>query len=350
MAKAATAKKEDPKTEVPKTDLVLSTEIQPAILFGEDHTSLEDLLEKIKNEVSSIVPDIETAKGRKAITANVSRITKSKTLLDKVGKEYNAAQKELLKTFDARRKHAFTYLEDLQKEVRKPLTEWENKEKERIAKCEGVITAFIKASEDSDNWMNYSADELNDLLKTVNDVTITKRLAEFEDEAQQAKSNAIKNIETAIQSRVKYDEDQAELAKLRTAVEKQDKINYEAEQRADAERAAQKKVIDANNEAKAAEQRAEAAEQQRVKEAEQAEIKRLADVEAAAKKERDRIEAEKQAEIEAEKKRAANKTHKGKINRAIVKEMMKCGIDEAQAKKVIISIVKNNFPNVKISY
>ena len=93
MAKAATKEK-----VIPKTDLVVATEIQPAILFGEDHQTLEDLLQNIKKEVSTIVPDITTTKGRKEITANVSRITKSKTLLDKVGKEYNAVQKELLKT------------------------------------------------------------------------------------------------------------------------------------------------------------------------------------------------------------------------------------------------------------
>lgn len=345
MAKAKPAEK-----ETPKTDLVVATEIQPAILFGEDHQSLEDLLQSIKNEVSTIVPDITTAKGRKAITANVSRITKSKTLLDKVGKDYNAAQKELLKTFDARRKHAFTFLEDLQKEVRKPLTEWENKEKDRIAKCEGVVNAFIKTSEDSDSWMNYSANELRDLLDSVEEVTITKRLAEFEDEAAQAKSNAIKNINIAIQSRVNYDEDQEELKKLREKSAEDDRVRLESNQKAEAERAAQQKVIDANNETQAAEQRAEAAEAQRVIDAEKAEEQRKIDVEAAAQAERDRIEVERLAEIEAEKKRAADKNHKGKINRAIVKELLKCGINEAQAKKVVTLIAQNKVPNTKITY
>jgi len=154
MAKAKTTTQ-----EIPKTDLVLADKLEPAVLFGNEHETLENLLEKIKTEVSSIVPDVSTAKGRKAITANVSRVTKSKTALEKAGKDHVAAQKELLKTFDARRKHAKDFLEELQKEVRKPLTEWEDKEKDRIAKCEGVIHAFIKAGEDSDNWMNYTRSE-----------------------------------------------------------------------------------------------------------------------------------------------------------------------------------------------
>ena len=344
------AKAKATEQEIPKTDLVLATDIQPAVLFGNEHETLENLLQKIKVEVSSIVPDVSTAKGRKAITANVSRVTKSKTLLDKVGKEYNAAQKELLKAFDSRRKHAFDFLEDLQKEVRKPLTEWEDKEKARIAKCEDVINSFIKASENSDNWMNYSANELRDLLDSIEEVTITKRLAEFEDEAAQAKANAIKNINTAIQNRVKYDEDQAEIKKLREESAEADRVRFEADQRAEAEREAQKKIIDANNETKAAEQRAEAAEKQRLIDAEEAEKQKQIEVEAAAQAERDRIEEERkksEAEVAA---READTKHRGKINRAIVKELLKCDIDEAQAKKIVTAIAKNKIPNVKINY
>ena len=345
MAKAKKAEK-----EIPKTDLVVATEIQPAVLFGDEHETLENLLEKIKKEVSTIVPDVTTAKGRKEITANVSRVTKSKTLLDKVGKEYNAAQKELLKAFDSRRKHAFDFLEALQKEVRKPLTEWEDKEKDRIAKCVGVVNAFIEAGKDSENWMNYTFEELQELLETVEGVTITKRLGEFEDEATIAKKESIKKIGDAIQLRMNYDNEQEELKKLREAVAEQDKKNFEADQRAEAEREAQQKIIDANNETKAAEQRAEEAEQQRIKDAEEAEKQRIIDVEAAAQKERDRIEEERKKDEAEAIAREADKKHRGKINRAIVKELLKCGIDESQAKKVVTAIAKNKIPNTKISY
>jgi len=354
MAKAAKVEK-----EIPKTDLVLVTEIQPAVLFGENHTTLEDLLLKIKKEVSSIVPDITTGKGRKAITANVSRITKSKTLLDKVGKEYNAAQKELLKSFDARRKHAFDFLDDLQKEVRKPLTDWEDKEKDRVAKCEGVVSAFIESGKDSENWMNYSANELRDLLDTVEETTITKRLAEFEEEAKIAKLEAIKKITSAINSRVKYDEDQAELEKLREKSAADDKARFEADQRATAERDKQEAIVKANSEKEAALQREEETKKQAKIDLENAEKQKQIEVEAAAQKERDRIEAEKQAEIEAEKKRAANKTHKGKINRAIVKILIddskaydtgESVLTENQVKRIVTLIAQNKVPNIKISY
>lgn len=345
MAKAKAAEK-----ETPKTDLVIATELQPAVLFGNERETLENLLLKIKTEVSSIVPDVTTAKGRKEITANVSRVTKSKTLLDKVGKEYNAAQKELLKVFDSRRKHAFTFLDELQKEVRKPLTEWEDKEKARIEKNVGVVNAFIQAGIDSDNWMNHSINELEDLLDTVNEVTITKRLAEFEDEAELAKKEAVKKITEALEKRKTYDSEQEELKKLRASAEEADRLRFEADQRAEAEREAQKKVIDANNETKAAEQRTKEAEEQRIIDAQLAEEKRIKDVQAASQAEIDRIEQARLKEEQEAKDREADKDHKKKINNEALTELLKCGIDEAQGKKIITAIAKNKVPHVKISY
>ena len=359
MAKAKAVKEE--VVEVGTTDLVLIDKLEPAVLFGNEHETLESLLHKIKTEVSSIVPDITTAKGRKAITANVSRITKSKTTLDKAGKDYNAAQKELLKTFDKQRKYAFTFLEDLQKEVRKPLTEWEDKEKERVAKNESIINTFIQAGVNSENWMNYSNNELKGLLKSVEIVTITKRLQEFEEEAEIAKKEAIKKITSAIEQREKYDSDQKELAEMRKKIEEQDRVNFEANERLEKEKAIREAEIKANTEKeaaiKAAEKekddaikRAEDVEKQAAIDAEEAEKQKQIDIEAAAQAERDRIEEERLKEEQEAAAREADKSHKGKINRAIVKELLKCDIDEAQAKKIVTAIAKNKIPNVKISY
>ena len=208
MAKAKVVKEE---VTVGATDLVVAENLNPAILFSDENNTLEDLLQAIEKEVSCIVPDISSAKGRKAITANVSRVTKSKTTLETLGKNHVAAEKERLKKFDAQRKHAFTFLEELQKEVRKPLTEWEDKEKARVAKYEGVISSLINAGEASDNWMNSTIEELNELMSKVEEVTITKRFQEFEEVAVIAKKIAISIISGAIADLTRYEEEQAEL-------------------------------------------------------------------------------------------------------------------------------------------
>ena len=365
MAKAKTVEQ-----EIPKTDLVIADQIQPAVLFGGEHETLETLLQKIKTEVSSIVPDVSTAKGRKAITANVSRVTKSKTLLDKVGKEYNAAQKELLKAFDARRKHAFDFLEELQKEVRKPLTEWEDKDKARIAKYEGVINSLVNAGEASDNWMNSTIEELNELLAKVEEVTITKRFQEFEEEAEIAKKDAIKKINASIESREKYDAEQKELEKLRADAAEADRLRFEADQRAEQDRAIREAEIKANDEKEAAikaaekekeeaQQRAVEAEENAKREAEEAEKQKQIEVEQAAQAERDRIEQERLKEEQEAAAREADTKHRGKINRAAMKAIIDSSkaydsgenvITEGQAKLIIKIIANGKIPNIKINY
>ena len=359
MAKAKIEKEIEVVGET--TELVTAEEINPAVLFGEDRSSLDILLEKIKVNVLSIVPDVSTAKGRKAITANVSRVTKSKTTLEKIGKDYNATEKERLKKFDSQRKYAFTFLEDIQKEARKTLTEWEDKEKTRVAKNESIINTFVKAGEDSDNWMNYSANELRDLLDSVEEITITKRLQEFEEEADIARTAAIKKINQSIQSRTKYDEEQAELAKLRKDAEEADRQRFEANEKLEKDKAIREAEIKANTEKEAAIRtaekekddalkREEEAKKQAVIDLENAEKQKQIEIEAAAQAERDRIEAERLKEEQAAKDREADKNHKKKINNEALAELLKCGIDEAQGKKIITAIAKNKVPHVKISY
>lgn len=351
--------KEKVEKEATKTDLILATSIEPAVLFGSESKTLDVLLERIEKEVMSIVPDISTAKGRKAITANVSRVTKSKTTLEKMGKDYNAAEKEKLKAFDAQRKHAFTFLEDLQQRARKELTEWEDKEKDRISKSVKLIDALVNAGVISENWVNSTVEELNDTLTQTEGVKITKRLQEFEDEAQISKTEAIRKIKSAIESREKYDSDQAKLKEMQKQIDKQDKLNYEADQRAIAERSAQEKIIEANSEKEAAEKREIASKEQSEIDRKNAEIQSKIDIEFAAKQERDRIEAEKLKEEQAAKDREADTKHRGKINLAAVNAIVdafktyekgKNVLTENQAKLIVKIIANNKVPNVKISY
>lgn len=367
MAKAKVVKEE---VIVGATDLVVAENLNPAILFSDENNTLEDLLQAIEKEVSTIVPDVSTAKGRKAITVNVSRVTKSKTTLETLGKNHVAAEKERLKKFDAQRKHAFTFLEELQKEVRKPLTEWEDKEKARVAKYEGVISSLINAGEASENWMNSTVEELNELMAKVEEVTITKRFQEFEEEAEIAKKDAIKKINASIESREKYDAEQKELEKLRADAAEADRLRFEADQRAEQDRAIREAEIKANDEKEAAikaaekekeeaQQRAVEAEENAKREAEEAEKQKQIEVEQAAQSERDRIEQERLKEEQEAAAREADTKHRGKINRAAMKAIIDSSkaydsgenvITEGQAKLIIKIIANGKIPNIKINY
>lgn len=90
-------------------------------------------------------------------------------------------------------------------------------------------------------------------------------------------------------------------------------------------------------------QRAEAAK----KEAEEKAARDQAEV---IEKERQRIADEKAAQEAEDARRAANKAHRGKINREVLAGLMELGLSEVQGKAVIGAILGGSVPHVMIGY
>ena len=95
-------------------ELINVEEINAIQLFQE--SGLDPLLESITKEVKSFVPDISTDKGRKEVASLAMKVAKSKTYLDKCGKDYVAQLKELPKVIDAERRRMRDYLDNLKDE------------------------------------------------------------------------------------------------------------------------------------------------------------------------------------------------------------------------------------------
>src|SRR4051812_14164349 len=94
---------------------------------------LDPIIEAIRKEVTGIVPDISTKKGREEIASLAYKVAKSKTALDEMGKKLVSGLKEKAKAIDAERSRAWEAVDAIQKGVRQPLTDWENAEKRRVA-------------------------------------------------------------------------------------------------------------------------------------------------------------------------------------------------------------------------
>ncbi len=94
-----------------------------------DKVQMEDLLNQIKEKINSLVIDVESPAGRKEIASMAYSIARTKTYLDGIGKDLVAEYKELPKRIDAARKYARDLLDGLKDDVRKPLDEWEAKQK-----------------------------------------------------------------------------------------------------------------------------------------------------------------------------------------------------------------------------
>ncbi len=322
----------------------------------------DELFEHIAQEVRSHVPDVTTKKGRDAIGSLAMKVSKSKTLIEKCGKELVAEQKAQIKLIDDDRIAIVKKFDQLRDEILAPRDAWEQAEKDRVSKHESVI-ARIKSFIDP-AFMDHS-NQVKGLIENLENLVVDSSLEEFEQEAKLAKFETLEKLRTALVAREKYEAEQAELERLR-------KEQLEREQRERDERiakeAADKARIEAEAKALAEKQRfereqkeqAELAERKQ-REAAEREARLQAEKEAAelraqqaAVMERQRIEREQAAKAEADRKaeeaRLANVEHMRSINNEILNKLCEIGLDEDQAKAVITAIARNQIPNVSIKY
>lgn len=365
-------------------ELIIIEKINALTVFTDG--GLDPILEKIEKEADAraAILDISTPEGREEIASLAHKIARSKTALDKMGKDLVAAQKEALKKVDVERARAWNRLEAKQKAIRAPLTEWEDRNKDRIANHENALAEI---------------NQLAVFLEEPTSAEIEKRIArsveipgsrsweEFTQRAEAAHKQTYDALLKKLEARKKHDVEQAELARLRQ--EEADRRQKEHEERiakeaADKAKAAaeEKARRDAEAEAMRVKAEQEKAEQERLRiqqEKEDAEARakkadedRLAAIKKAAedkkaaeeKAERDRkaaedkarrdtenrIAAEQQAERDATARREADTKHKKKVNNEALAGLVKAGLPDDAAKKAIEAIAKGLVQHIKIQY
>ncbi|HGX3401682.1 TPA: hypothetical protein ACNH0W_003253 [Acinetobacter nosocomialis] len=312
----------------------------------------DELYERIAQEVCSHVPDVSTKKGRDAIGSLALKISKSKTLIEKCGKELVAEQKAQIKVIDDDRISIVKKLDLLRNEVLAPRDAWEQAEKDRVAKHEESILSinFYKTAVIADKDSVW----LKGVIRNVEEIIIDSSFEEFEEQAKIAKYETLEFLRTTLAAREKYEAEQAELERLRQAEILRQQQEREAQI---AREAAEKATREAEEKA-----RFEAERVQREKaEAEQREARLKAEKEAAelraqhaAEAERKRIEAEQAVKLEAERQaeeaRQANQAHRKKICNEALKGLLALGIDEAKGKEILQAINKGLVPHVSINF
>ncbi len=348
--------------------LVLVNNKTPLELFGPKN-SLNEILDNLERDIRSIDLDISTAAGRKNVASIAYKVAKTKTTLDAMGKGLTDEARKQIGMIDADRRKMRARLDTLKDEVRKPLTEWEDKEKNRVEALEKALNDLVMLA---DLPSNQDIGETADRIKKASKI-YGRDWEEFQHRADAEHDSTIKKLEAALKEAKKRADEKAELEKLRREKEARELKEREELIAREAAAKAQKEA-----EEKAARQAAEA--EKRAK-AERDEIERKARIarEAAAKKatedqakidaaeaarkdaeckakqaaqdERGRIEAEKKAEQEQAKEREANKKHRAKINNLAFNAISFLGrISESNAKVIVEAIAKGEIPNVKILY
>lgn len=353
--------------EQESTELVTLPPKESALAVYGNVGGLDPLIEQIRAKVAGTVYDMATAKGRDECRSDAAKVARSKTAIEKLGKALSAEYKEIPKKIDAERKRAFDELEALQKQVRQPLTEWEEAEEARVAAHKANMECLQAAPTDG-----MTAAQITMLITCLQSNVIDASWEEFETEAHRVMAASLTAYKATLERQQKYEADQAELVRLKADAEarakkdEQDRIAREAaeaatkaaEAKAQAERdAAAKREADAKAaQAKAEQDAKDAAERQRRAE-EQAETERLASAERAkqaaenARLAEVKRQAADAARIEAETKaREANKAHKAKINNAAMAAFIAEGLTAECAKLAVVLVASGKIPAIKINY
>ena len=104
-----------------------------------DGTTIDAILAVITAECRAVPVDISTEKGRKACASLAYKLARTKTFVEDQRLKLVSDRKRELAAIDTEARRVKGHLEALQAEVRKPLTEWENAEKVRVAGHESNI-------------------------------------------------------------------------------------------------------------------------------------------------------------------------------------------------------------------
>lgn len=328
-----------------------------------------ELFERIAQEARSHVPDVTTKKGRDQIGSLALKISKSKTFIEKCGKELVAEQKAQIKLIDDDRIATVKKFDELRNEILAPRDAWEQAEKDRVAKH---VNAIEGIKNNACYYIDTTLVELKQSLAFAEQVVVDESFEEYQEQAKIAKYEAIELLRVAVASREKYEAEQAELEALRQAEqvriqqerdaqiarEATEKAQREAEEKArfEAERVQREKLEAEQREARlkaekeAALLREEQLKQQAIEREKQAEIDRQNAIEA----ERKRIEQEAQAKAEAERKaeeaRLANVEHRKQICSEALKGLTGLGVPEELGKEILRAINKGLVPHVSIKF
>lgn len=362
----------------------ISEENAPAIYVA---GGLGQFFDAVAAEVTSEVPDLTTRKGRERIASLAAKVSKSKTAVEKPGRDYLKRLKEMPKVVEAELRDFVNKMDALRDATRQPLTDWEQAE---IARTDAHVDAIQQIKDLAIFEAAPTSAHLADIIADLELLEIGDSWEEFLAEAAQVKDQTLIKLRTLHVERARYEAEQAELIRLRAEAEAQaqrdrdaqiareaeERTRREAEQRAQAEReAAARREQEMLDQAAAAQRAAEQAardaeaqaERQRLQLEQQAEQARLA----AEQAEANRIAAEQRAEQAAEQARAderrradaaaaeilrqqqareADLEHKKQINRAALEAFIEGGMTEECAKQAITLIAQRKIPAISIQY
>ncbi|MGP6642704.1 hypothetical protein ACTZNT_23485 [Klebsiella pneumoniae] len=298
---------------------------------------LDAYLEQIRQAVNE-VPDLTTKKGRDRVASLAAQVSRSKTAIEKPGREYLKRLKEAVRPAEAEIKRFVDACDELRDATRKPLTEWEA-EQERI-KAEEAMNALhaeaLAMNEEFDRQLAARIESDHEMALLMNDAFDREQA----DKAAEAE-----------RQRIAHEEEIKRLAAAAAAREVEQRAQREREEAAHREAVLKAQAEQAERDRIAAEQKAEADKQAAV-EAERRKAREEADRirREAEQREQARL-AEEKRKADEQARREADVKHRKAVGTEIVKALLaNTSLTRDQAIEVLTAVKDGRIPHTGISY
>lgn len=331
-------------------------ELEAAFINGE---FIEGLIKDIREKASSVVGDLNTAKGRRAYISMAANVRSTKTAIDEAGKKLVAEMKKRPALVDASRKKVRDSLDELAVEIRKPVTDWEaeQKEKEFNAMWDEALELDAKITAERAAALAAKIESDHEMALLMNE-KIDRDREEARQKAEQAKREHEERIKREAEEKARREADEAAKREIEAAAAREREATLAKER---AEREAKELAEKAERDRIEAEQRAEREKKEAAEKAERDKQQAIAEEQRKAHEEAERIKREneqkEQARLAEEKRikdeearRAADKEHRKTINNKALQDLIAAGVPEECAKLCITAIAKGNITAISINY
>ena len=298
---------------------------------------LDAYLEQIRQAVNE-VPDLSTKKGRDRVASLAAQVSRSKTAIEKPGREYLRRLKEAVRPAEAEIKRFVDACDELRDATRRPLTEWEA-EQERIKAEEAMNAMHAEAllmNEEFDRQRAAQIEADHEMALLMNDA-FDREQADRAAEAER--------------QRIAHEEEIKRLAAAAAAREVEQRAQREREEAAHREAVLKAQAEQAERDRIAAEQKAEADKQAAV-EAERRKAQEEADRirREAEQREQARL-AEEKRKADEQARREADVKHRKAVGTEIVKALLaNTSLTRDQAIEVLTAVKDGRIPHTGISY
>jgi colicin import membrane protein len=323
-------------------------EADPSVIYREKGV-LEALLAEVDASIEEHPKDLTTEKGRKAIASLAASIARKKGPIVDAGLTLTEGWRKQTAAVNLIKKYVETEFDKRRDLARKPLDEWETKDKERRDRIAGVIDQIDALGNIPPGA---TVENIEDSLAALKTIDITEAdFGEFAARAQASWRKAHGLLTDARDRAEQADKERKELEELRAEKAQRDQEEQDREDKLAAEAAEQQRIADAATEAADKVRREAQSEiddaKKRADDA-QRELDRIK--EENDKAEKDRLAAKAKADKE-EADRAADQEHRSLIMRAATEAIIEHGgIGEDRAKKIVLAIAAGSVPHTSIKF